>query len=121
MQISNVFNTQINHLLKLVEFNISSDMHPNPIKVSHSWVVPHLDLPKSKILHNIHHCPHLRDIKIPTNNYDITVLIGTEMPHLHLQEDTRIRKTNDPIAVKTTLGWVLMDGKNSVNKINTNH
>ena len=42
---SDVFNSQINHLLKLVEFKISSDMHPNPIKVSHSWVVPHLDLP----------------------------------------------------------------------------
>ena len=51
--ISNVFNTQINHLSKLVEFNISSNMHPNPIKVSHSWVVPHLDLPKSKILHAV--------------------------------------------------------------------
>ena len=95
-------------------------MHPNPIKVSHSWVVPHLDLPKSKILHNIHDWPHLRDIKIPTNNYDITVLIGTNMPQLHLQEDTRIGETNDPIAVKTTLGWVIMGGKNSVNKINTN-
>ena len=42
------------------------------------------------------------------------------MPQLYLQEDTRIGKTNDPIAVKTTLGWVLMGGKNSVNKINTN-
>ena len=42
------------------------------------------------------------------------------MPQLHLQEDTRTGETNDPIAVKTTLGWVLMGGKNSVNKINTN-
>ena len=41
------------------------------------------------------------------------------MSQLHLQEDTRIGKTNDSIAVKTTLGWVLMSGKNSVNKINT--
>ena len=32
LQISNVFNTQINHLSKLVEFNISSDMHSNPLK-----------------------------------------------------------------------------------------
>ena len=54
LQISNVFNTQINHLSKLIKFNISLDMHPNPIKISHSWVVSHLDLPKSKILHNIH-------------------------------------------------------------------
>ena len=120
LQISNVFNTQISHLSKLVEFNISSDMHPNPIKVSHSWVVPNLDLPKSKILQNIHDWPHLRDIKIPTNNYNVTVLIGTDMPQRHLQEDTRIGETNDPIAVKTTLGWVLMGRKNSVNKINAN-
>ena len=42
------------------------------------------------------------------------------MPQLHLQEDNRIGKTNDPIAVKTTLGWVLMGRKKSVNKINTN-
>ena len=35
LQISNVFITQINHLSKPVEFNISTDMHPNPIKVSY--------------------------------------------------------------------------------------
>ena len=80
--------------------NISSDMHlhPNPIKVSHSWVVPHLDLPKSKILHNIHDWPHLSDIKTPTNNYDVRVLIGAEMTQLYLQVDTRTENTNDPIA-----------------------
>ena len=42
------------------------------------------------------------------------------MPQLHLQEDTRIRETNDPIAAKTTLGWVIMEGEKSVDKINTN-
>ena len=42
------------------------------------------------------------------------------MPQLYLQEDTRIGETNDPTAVKTTLGWVLMGKKNSVHKINTN-
>ena len=78
-------------------------MHPNPIKVSHSWVVPHLDLLKSKIRQNIHDWPHLADIKIATNNYDATVLIGADMPQLHLQEDTRIEERNDPIAAKTTL------------------
>ena len=42
------------------------------------------------------------------------------MPQLHLEEGTRIGETNDPTAIKGTLGWMLMDGKNSVNKINTN-
>ena len=91
-------------------------MYLNPIKVSHSWVVPHLDLPKYKILLNIHNWPHFRNIKIPTNNYDVTVLIGADMPQLHLQEDTRIGETNDLIAVKASLGWVLMGGENSVHK-----
>ena len=99
MQISNVFDIQINHLSKLVEFNISN-MHPNPIKVSYSWVVPHLDLLKSKILHNIHNWSHLRDIRIPINNYGVTVLIGAVMPQLHLQGDTRTGETDDPIAEK---------------------
>ena len=72
-----------------------------------------------KILHNIHDWPYLINISILTNNYVVTVLISADMSQLHLQEDTRIGKTNDPIAVKTTLGWVLMSGKNSVNKINT--
>ena len=48
MQITNIFNSQINHLSKLFEFNISSDMHPNHIKVSHSWVVSQLDLQNLK-------------------------------------------------------------------------
>ena len=72
-----------------------------------------------KILHNVHDWPYLRDTNILTNNYVVTVLISADMSQLHLQEDTRIGKTNDSIAVKTTLGWVLMSGKNSVNKINT--
>ena len=61
----------MNHSSELVKFNISSVMHPNPINISHSWVVLNLDLPKSKILHSIHDWPHLSDIKIPISNYDV--------------------------------------------------
>ena len=48
----------------------------------------------------MHDWPHLREIKIPTNNYNVTVLIGADMSQLHLQEDTRTGETNDPIVVK---------------------
>ena len=63
LQKSNVFKTQTKHLSKLVKFNISSDMYPNSITFSHSWVVPHLDLPKSEILLNIHDWPTLETSK----------------------------------------------------------
>ena len=42
------------------------------------------------------------------------------MPQLHLQEHTRIEKTNYPIAAKKLLVWVQMGSKKSVNKINRN-
>ena len=41
----------------------------------------------------------IRDIKIPINNYGVTVL-GAYMPQLHLQGDTRTGETDDPIAEK---------------------
>ena len=40
------------------------------------------------------------------------------MSQLHLQEDTKIDEMSGPIAVKAMLVWVLMEGKNSVYKIN---
>ena len=58
-------------------------MHTSTINVSNFWVVLLLDLPKSKRLHNILECLHLSDIKTPTGNYDVTVLIGAEVSLLH--------------------------------------
>ena len=98
MQTSNVFYTQVNNSPKLVEFNISSDMHGNTIKISHSWVVLHLGVPSSKILHNAHRWPHLRGINIPICNYGMAALISTDIPRLHLVEDTRIGETSGETA-----------------------
>ena len=41
------------------------------------------------------------------------------MPQLHLQHNIRVGNFNAPVAVKTTLGWVLIGGKRS-NSVNTN-
>lgn len=42
----------------------------------------------------------------------MTVRIDAEISQLHRKKDTRIGKTNDQVAAKTTLGWVLMGQKN---------
>ena len=41
------------------------------------------------------------------------------MPKLHFQHDIRVRNFDSPVAVRTTLGWVLIGGKGS-NSVNTN-
>ena len=60
----------------------------------------------------MHNWPLLSDIKTPTGNYDVTVLIGADISQLHSKKDTRIGKRNDRVTVKTTIGWVLMGWKN---------
>ena len=104
-------------LKQIIYRNLSKlTYHPNPIKVSHLWVVPHLELSKSKKLHNIHDWPHLRDIKIPTNNYDVTVLIGADKPQLYLQELGKELFN----CCKNNVRLGANGRKNSVNIINTN-
>ena len=41
------------------------------------------------------------------------------MPQIHLQHDIRVGNFDAPVAVKTTLGWVLTGGKRS-NSVNAN-
>jgi len=42
------------------------------------------------------------------------------MSHLFIQRDNRIGTSNQPIVVKTSLGWVVMGGKSSSRYTNTN-
>ena len=64
---------------------------------------------------------HLRDIELPelSNSCEVEVLIGADMPQPHLQHDIRVGNFDAPVAVKTTLGWVLIGGKR-YNSVNTN-
>ena len=64
---------------------------------------------------------HLRDIELPelSSNCEVGVLIGADMPQIHLQHYIRVGNFDAPVAVKTILGWVLIGGKRS-NSVNTN-
>ena len=63
---------------------------------------------------------HLRDIELPelSSSRKVGVLTGAGMPQLHLQHDIRIGNFNAAVAVKATLGWVLIHEKRS-NSVNT--
>ena len=53
--------------------------------------------------------PYIRDINFPIlNSSYVDLLIGTNKADLLLQRDFRQCDTNEPLAIKTCLGWMLM-------------
>ena len=101
---------------KLVLFLVSSPSHPDPFKMNNVWVVDNLKLPKQKI--NIEGLKgsyqHLCDLDFTSaDDNDATILIGADFPQLHLYRDIKIGKGHEPIAIPSTLGWVLLGGKDS--------
>ena len=47
---------------------------------------------------------------------DISILIGADKPVLHLYRDIRVGNENEPVALKTKLGWVILGGRQNNNK-----
>ena len=50
-------------------------------------------------------------------NSEISVLIGADNPMLHMYTDVHVGKENEPVALKTKLGWVIFGGNKNRNKM----
>ena len=62
--------------------------------------------------------PHLKDIPFETSNKEISVLIGPDLPQLHINYDVRVGENDHPVGMLTKLGWVLLGGKADKGKAN---
>ena len=109
---------------KFVSFSISSDIHPESIIIPKAWVVENLNLPKHQVdqKHLKQKFPHLKDVEFHfSNEQDISILIGADIPQLHICYELRHGSKNEPIPLLKSLGWVLMGGTQSKgNQINSN-
>ena len=64
---------------------------------------------------------HLRDLALhPLNLGVVSLLVGTDFPHLLLHRDFKSGESHQPFAVKTSLGWVLMGRKGQSKNLNSN-
>ena len=55
---------------------------------------------------------HLNGIEFPRlKDLGVTILIGTHHADLLLHREFRAGRDGEPMAIKTKLGWVLMEGK----------
>ena len=124
LTLSNAVCTSTRRMSKLVNFQISSPSHPSKILILSAWVVENLDLPRFKINSNTtinKQWNHLQDIQIEVDNFqEISILMSADYPHLHISQDVRIGNDNEPIAISTLFGWVLLGGKSRTNYVQTN-
>ena len=80
LNLSNVLNHKSTLILKLVNFSIYSDIHPEKVQIQNAWVVEHLNLPKHEI-----NPDHLKNKFSHLN--DISILIGADITKLHICYD----------------------------------
>ena len=101
---------------KLVNFTISSNHHPQKIRITKTWSIPNLSIPHTSYSAQElqKRYQHLQGIDIPSiSSSHVTVLIGADTPQLPIHEEYKTGKENEPHAVRTKLGWILVGGKSS--------
>ena len=102
LEIHNAFLISKTVESKLVNFSVSSKDHPEKIDIKNAWPVPNLKSLKET-------CTYLKDINLPNiEPTDITLVIRADFPELVLHEKHIAGKSEEPYAIKTKLGWVLM-------------
>ena len=96
--------------LSRVSFSLSSKDHPQLISVQGAWVIDKLSVPSVKVSKEkaSEQWNHLLNIDLPElDGSDVKVLIGSDMAHLLIHLEVCQGQRDEPIAVKTPLGWTL--------------
>ena len=96
--------------LDRVSFSLSSKDQPDPVMVHGAWVIDKLNIPSSKVSKKraAEQWNHLSDVDLPElEGGDVMILIGAHMAQLLIHLEYRQGRRDEPIAVKTPLGWTL--------------
>ena len=107
----------------MVKFSICSTHHPDQIKVKNAWVIDSLNLSSQRIskAEIQRKWSHIKDVPIDVTDKEVSILIGANLPHLHTCHDVISGNQNEPIAMLTKLGWLLLGGNNNKTEISLNH
>ena len=110
LNINTVGNETATQNLDRVSFGLSSKDQPDPVMVHGAWVIDKLNIPCFKVSKErvAQHWNHLSDVDLPElDGGDVMILIGADMAHLLIHLEVRQGRWDEPIAVKTPLGWTL--------------
>lgn len=123
LNITNAISSSVSVTSKLVEFTISSNHHPEKFEVKMAWVVGALNLPSQSVskAEIQRKWSHLRDVPIDIINKDVSIIIGADLPHLHICHNAISGDQNESVAMLTKLCRVLLGGNGNKSKVSLNH
>ena len=87
-----------------------------PLRIKNAWVLQDLQLSASPVTASSVKRRYGQLFESPYDspqNKNIKILIGADHPNLHLYTKIKSGNNNEPIALHTTLGWVLFGGNQS--------
>ena len=102
-----------------VNFKIApvDNQNDHVLNVNSAWAVKDLTIPlkHTKLSRSVEQCPHLRQVSFPeVERKKISILLGTNIQEVFIPLDVRRGKPNDPIAIKSCLGWSILGGASNV-------
>ena len=110
LNLSTVGNDVKIQRLKRVSYCLSSKDYSEPVMVNGAWVIGKLNIPSVKLPKRaaIEQWSHLSYIDLPdVDGSKVMLLVGSAMAHLLIHLEVRQRRVDEPIAIKTPLGWTL--------------
>ena len=98
--------------------NGEGDIHLDRVWTVESLPILEKDIPTEE---QINHWSHLSDIEFPRlENGKVSILIGGDVPEAHWLFEERRGKPKEPLAVRTLLGWTLLDPIGTTDRRETN-
>ena len=106
----NTVNDVSTQNLRRVSFGLSSKDQPDPVMVHGAWVIDKLNIESFKLSKKraAEQWSHLSNVDLPElKGEEVMILIGSDMAHFLIHLEVRQGRWDEPIAVKTPLGWTL--------------
>ena len=85
------------------------DVDGHSVHIKEAWTTKAMFRCNEQCVGENESAEHLKNIPFPDiKPSDVKILIGANVPEAHLQIESRVGAPNEPIAVKTKLGWTLI-------------
>ena len=102
-----------------VDFQIASvdSKNNHVINVKSAWAVKDLTIPlkHTKVTRSVEQWPHLPQVCLPkVERKKISIVIGTNIQEVFIPLEVKRGKPNEPIAIKSSIGWSILGGCPSV-------
>ena len=96
---------------KRVNFSVRSQNDPDSevLRINEAWTKPGAFKCSTLQAADLRQVDHLRGIRLTdVKPEQVKLLIGANVPRAHVQLDRRLGSPNDPIAIRTLLGWCIL-------------